>query len=417
MRKFLVVFFVFLLAGLAGIAGWYLSAERQSRAAADQYVQWAHDQKEMPVAFDVSVPPETPADQTLYLSGDASELGNWDSAGLPLQRQPDGHYRTTVSLLSGVPHKFKVTRGTWGSVERGAGGVEIDDHIFISGDDSTVKTSVLTWVDGGKTNPQKVTLTGDFRFLKKFESKLLGNFRTLVVYLPPDYETHSDQRYPVLYLQDGQNLFDSSTAFAGVEWRVDETAQDLITRGKIDPVIIVGIYNTPDRTAEFTPFDKTPGGTPGRGALYERFVVEGVKPVIDKTYRTLPDREHTAVGGSAMGGLIALSMAHDYPDVFSGVAVLDPWLRDAQRSLLDTWKEDGWMKNTRFYADMGTEGSPLYPGTTEVADLNQLTARFDAAGLKKGSDYSSAVIQGAVHGEDAWQKRVPDFLVFLYGKK
>jgi predicted alpha/beta superfamily hydrolase len=417
MRKFLLFFVLVLGIGLAGIGGWFLSSVRQSQAAADQYVHWAQDQKQTPIQFDVSVPADTPADQTLYISGDAYELGSWDAAGIPLHRDQDGHYRTTVQLLSGVPHKFKVTRGTWGTVERGAGGVDIDDHTFTSGDSPTVTTAVLTWVDAGKSNPKQVTLTGDFRFHKKFESKLLKNFRTIVVYLPPDYENNSDQHYPVLYMQDGQNLFDSSTAFAGVEWRVDETAQDLITHGKMDPVIIVGIFNSPDRTPEFTPFDKTATGADGKGALYESFVVEELKPMIDQSYRTEPDRAHTAVGGSAMGGLIALAMAHDHADTFGSVAVLDPWLRDSKQSLLDSWKDDAWMKNTRFYVDMGTQGAVLYPGTTEVADLNQLVADFDSAGLKKGADYSAQVIQGAVHGESAWQKRVPDFLMFLYGKK
>jgi enterochelin esterase-like enzyme len=272
-------------------------------------------------------------------------------------------------------------------------------------------------VDGGKSIPGKVTLTGLFRLHKKFESKLLGNFRTIIVYLPPGYETEQDRRYPVLYMQDGQNLFDSSTAFAGIEWGVDETAQDLITEKKIQPVIIVGIYNSPDRTAEFTPFDKTPAGDDGHGILYGRFIVEELKPMIDRTYRTIPDRDHTAVAGSSLGGLITLAIAHDHADVFGSVAVLDPWLRDSQHSLLETWKDDAWMKETRFYADMGTNGGDLYPGTTEVQDLNQLTQLFDSAGLKKGTDYESAIVDGAEHNEAAWQKRVPNFMLFLFAPK
>jgi predicted alpha/beta superfamily hydrolase len=319
-------------------------------------------------------------------------------------------------LLSGIPHKFKVTRGTWGTVERGENGGEILDHPFTPEPGEVVESTVLTWVDGGKSIPGKVTLTGNFRLHKKFESKLLGNDRTIIVYLPPDYETAGDRHYPVLYMQDGQNLFDASTSFAGVEWCVDETAQDLIAKNKIQPVIIVGIYNSPDRTPEFTPFDKTPTGDPGRGALYGRFIVEEVKPMIDQTYRTLPDRANTAIGGSSKGGLIALAIARDHHDVFSGMAVLDPWLRDAQHSLLDTWKDDKWMKDTRFYVDMGTKGGANYPGTTEVQDLNQLAGRFDAAGLKKGADFTATIVDGAEHNESAWQKRVPDFLTFLYGK-
>jgi predicted alpha/beta superfamily hydrolase len=417
MKKFLIAFLVILVIGLAGIGGWLVSSTRQSNAAAEDYTQWARSQKVAPIEFDVVAPPETPADQTLYISGDAYELGSWDAAGLPLQKGTDGHYHATVQLLTGIPHKFKVTRGTWGTVERGAKGDEIDDHSFTTEANGVVQTTVLTWVDGGKSTPGKVTLTGEFRLHKKFESKLLGNFRTIIVYLPPDYSSNQTRHYPVLYMQDGQNLFDSSTAFAGIEWQLDETAQDLITSGKINPVIIVGVYNTPDRTAEFTPFDKTPTGADGRGRLYGRFLVEELKPMIDRNYRTLSDRASTAIGGSSMGGLISLAVAHDHPDIFGAVAVLDPWLRDSQNDLLDAWKDDSWMKNAKFYADMGTAGGAQYPGTSEVADLNQLTACFDAAGLKKGTDYQSSIIQGAAHDEAAWQSRVKDFLTFLYGQK
>jgi predicted alpha/beta superfamily hydrolase len=345
------------------------------------------------------------------------ELGSWDAAGVPLHKEADGRYHATVPLLSGIPHKFKVTRGTWGTVERGAGGVEIADHIFTGDAGTPVESTVLSWVDNGKSIPGKVTLTGNFRFHKKFESTLLGNNRTIVVYLPPDYERATDRHYPVLYMQDGQNLFDSSTAYAGVEWQVDENAQDLIAAGKIQPVIIVGIYNTPERTAEFTPFEKTPNGEAGKGGLYGRFIVEELKPMIDSAYRTLPDRSHTAIAGSSLGGLITLAVAHDHPDIFGSVVVLDPWLRDSKQALLPTWKDDAWMKGTRFYVDMGTKGGPNYPGDTEVEDANELGARLHAAGLKTGTDYSFSIIDGAEHSESAWQKRDADFLTFLYGQK
>ena len=417
MKKMMLAFIVLLMVGLAGIGGWALNMTHQSRATADEYVQWAQNQKIVPVQFIITVPPETPKNQTLYLSGDASEMGNWDGAGVPLHRQADGTYQASVDLLSGIPHRFKVTRGTWGTVERGTGGVDIDDHTFTGQAGTVVQSTVLTWVDGGKAIPGKITLTGNVLLHKKFESSLLGNARNIIVYLPPDYDSQPDQSYPVLYMQDGQNLFDSSTAFAGIEWQVDESAQRLITEKKMQPIIIVGIYNSPDRTAEFTPFDKTPTGVPGRGSLYGRFVVEEVKPMIDRTYRTLPDRADTGIAGSSQGGLITLAIAHDHPDVFSKVAVLDPWLRDSQHTLFDLWKDTAWMKGIRFYVDMGTSGGGLYPGTTEIQDLDQFTQLMDSAGLKKGSDYTATPIDGAEHNESAWQKRVPDFLTFLYPPK
>jgi enterochelin esterase-like enzyme len=415
MTKMMIASVVVLLVGLAGIGGWALNSMHQSTASGDQYMQWAQSQKMVPVEFAVTVPAETPGDQTIYLSGDAAEMGNWQAAGVPLHRGADGKYHGTVTMLSGIDHKYKVTRGTWGTVERGPGGVDMPDRAFTGEPAAVVEAAVQTWVDGGKSIPGKVSLTGLFRLHQKFESKLLGNNRTIIVYLPPNYETQTEVRYPVLYMQDGQNLFDSSTAFAGIEWHVDEAAQKLIDSKKIGPVIIVGIYNSPDRTMEFTPFDKTPDGAAGKGSLYGRFIIEELKPMVDQTYRTLPDRGHTRIAGASMGGLISLAIAHDHPDVFGAVAVFDPWLRDTQHSLLDSWKDNAWMKGMRFYADMGTAGGTLYPGSTEVADLNQFASLLDSAGLKKGADYFTATVDGAEHTESAWQQRVPNLLTFLYG--
>jgi predicted alpha/beta superfamily hydrolase len=417
MKKMVLACFVLFTIALAGIGGWLLKSTLASRAQANQYVAWAQEQKIVPIDFAIAVPPETPADQTVYLSGSASALGAWDAAGVPMQRGADGKYHASVPLLSGISQEFKVTRGTWGTVERGAGGVESSNHAFVAEAGKVVEASVLSWVDNGKTDPGKVTLTGEFRVHKKFQSKLLGNERTIIVCLPPGYDSAADLKYPVLYMQDGQNLFDASTSYNGIEWQVDETAQNLITNKKIEPVIIVGIYNSPERTPEFTPFNKTPTGEAGRGNLYGRFIVEELKPMIDHAYRTLPDRAHTAIAGSAMGGLVTLAIAHDHADVFGNVAVLDPWLRDSQHALLDEWKDDSWMKQTRFYIDMGTNGAGLYPTDSAVDDANKFDQKLKAAGLKAGTDYSFQIVQGAQHGESAWQKRIGNVLMFLYGQK
>src|ERR1700722_7848754 len=151
MKKSILLLLVLLVVALAGIGGWLLSSVHQSKAVADEYVQWAHDQKVIPIEFSVAAPPETPADQILYLSGDSLELGSWDASGGPLHLQNDGRYHATVSVLSGIPHKFKVTRGTWGTVERGTAGADIADHDFTATSGAVVDSSVATWVDKGKS--------------------------------------------------------------------------------------------------------------------------------------------------------------------------------------------------------------------------------------------------------------------------
>src|SRR5438270_7130098 len=156
----------------------------------------------------------------------------------------------------------------------------------------------------------------ELRLHRRFRSQFLEPERALIVYVPPEYERNTHQRYPVLYMHDGQNLFDSATAFGGNEWRLDDTAEELIERGAIEPVIIVGIYNTGEqRIHEYTPtVDAKLGG--GKADLYGKMIVNEVKPFIEKTYRTLPGGENTAMGGSSLGGLVTLHLGIKYPNVF-----------------------------------------------------------------------------------------------------
>ena len=173
---------------------------------------------------------------------------------------------------------------------------------------------------------QPHTLTGDIRVHKNFHSNILNNNRDILVYLPPGYDAHPKKRYPVFYFHDGQNLFDGATSFIpGQEWRVDETAQALIAAGKIEPIIIVGIYNTgKDRADEYTPVPDAKYKLGGRADLYGRMLVEEVKPLIDGQYRTKKDAKHTGLGGSSLGGTVSLYLGLKYPKVFGRLAVISP---------------------------------------------------------------------------------------------
>ena len=160
-----------------------------------------------------------------------------------------------------------------------------------------------------RTPPERThTLTGDIRFHHDFHSRFLAHDRDVIVYLPPGYRKTKMKRYPVLYLQDGQNLFDGATSFIpGRDWGVDETAERLIKAGEIEPLIIVGIYNTGmDRLDEYTPTadDRLKKG--GSADLYGRMLVDELKPFIDSSYRTNSGHEHTGLGGSSLGGLVSL---------------------------------------------------------------------------------------------------------------
>ena len=166
-------------------------------------------------------------------------------------------------------------------------------------------------------------LAQQLRLHSGFDSAVLRNARDITVYLPPDYGDER-RRFPVLYLQDGQNLFDPRTSFGGTAWHVDETAQSLIRTGEIEPLIIVGVNNTGhNRVNEYTPTrGRREAG--GQASLYGRFLIEELKPFIDSEYDTLRGREWTGIGGSSLGGLVSLHLGFQRPDVFGRVAALSP---------------------------------------------------------------------------------------------
>src|ERR1700721_3216368 len=178
------------------------------------------------------------------------------------------------------------------------------------------------------TNPQPPapgTLAARLHKHEQFVSRLVEENHDLIVYVPPGYEALGERRFPVLYMQDGQNLFDPETSFIkGNYWRMGETADALIEDDLIEPLIIVGIYNTGDsRIDEYTPVeDKRLGG--GQADAYGRMLVEELKPFIEGQYRTQPGAENCGMGGSSLGGLVTLYLGLQYPEGFSNLAGSPP---------------------------------------------------------------------------------------------
>src|SRR5579862_8935886 len=188
-----------------------------------------------------------------------------------------------------------------------------------------------------------------------FYSHFLDNHRSLYVYLPPNYGRDGHKRYPVLYLHDGQNLFDPSLAAYGVSWEAHSTADRLIAQKRMDPIIMVGIANTPARLDEYAVHHDAREKAGGKGELYARFVLEEVKPFIDSEYRTMPERAHTGVVGSSLGGLVSLTMAQAFHERFALCGVVSPSLWWAGGRVLQELEQDtSWMKQMRFWVDMGT---------------------------------------------------------------
>jgi predicted alpha/beta superfamily hydrolase len=261
----------------------------------------------------------------------------------------------------------------------------------------------------------KHTLTGTIKRHWAFRSRILGNRRDVLVYLPPGYRRFSSRRYPVLYLHDGQNVFDAATSFAGIEWGVDETAQRLIQRKLIEPLIIVAVANTGEqRVHEYAP---TPGvieprdqprkRSRGLAHIYGQFLIEELKPFIDYKYRTNPDAEFTGLGGSSLGGLATLAIGIFYSEVFTRLIVMSPSIWWDDYAIFRLVGILGEKPPLKIWLDTGTDE----PGW-ELA--RYLRDYLIDKGWRLDVDLEYLEVKGAGHSEAAWSARVEPALRFLF---
>lgn len=233
-------------------------------------------------------------------------------------------------------------------------------------------------------------------------SPQLDNRRDVFVYVPAA-RARGDAHYPVIYMQDGQNLFDPAMSFAGT-WGVDETLRWASRRG-VD-AIVVGIPNMgAARIAEYSPFVEAGDG--GAGDRYLAFVRRTVKPLVDARFPTLPDRSHTGIAGSSMGGLISLYAFFQYPEVFGFAAALSPSLWFANGALLDLVARAPRVPG-RLYIDIG-----MREGERSVALGRQLRDLLLAKGYEPGRDFCWVEDKDGVHHESAWGRRFRKALPFL----
>jgi len=245
----------------------------------------------------------------------------------------------------------------------------------------------------------------DLRVKRQVRSPQLRNRRDILIGLPPGW-SESGERYPVVYMHDGQNLFDRSTSANG-DWGLVASLAAEARAGR--PVIVVGVPNIGRRRRhEYSPFrDATHGG--GGGDRYLEFVAATVKPLIDATFPTRPDRTHTAIAGGSLAGLISLYALYRLPDVFGAAAALSPSLWFADRRILTFVPTQG--QTGRLYMDAGTgEGDEV------VADVEELRDRLLDAGRVEGTDLVCVVEDGAGHDEAAWGRRFRAALPFLFGR-
>jgi predicted alpha/beta superfamily hydrolase len=257
-------------------------------------------------------------------------------------------------------------------------------------------------------------VSGGSLALHELRSGIFENTRLLRVWLPPNYDRTGTTRYPVLYLNDGQNLFDPATAFAGVDWQVGETAARLIAEKKILPLIIVGIDNTKNRACEYIPYrSKDPRILKPKGKCYPEFLQREVMPLIEECYAVSKGPGSTGLGGSSLGGLIALYTQLAAPGVFGRLLIESPSLFVANGKILEQCRRfRNWPE--RIYLGVGTrEVENAVKDAKTVANVRELESILRSSGLDDPR-LRVRIEEGAAHNEAAWGARFPDALEFLY---
>ena len=250
------------------------------------------------------------------------------------------------------------------------------------------------------------------RLHKGFKSNYLPDNRDVIVYVPPGYKEELERTYPVLYLQDGQNLFDGRTSFVkGRTWMVREHADEAIDAGEVEPLVIVGIYNTGDRRlAEYThEYNWQMGG--GEADKYGDLLTRELMPWIASQYRVRHDRESTGLGGSSLGGLVTLYLGLRYPHVFGKLGILSPSVWWNHKSILGYLNEHApqmWERQ-RVWLDVGDR-----EGQRTLRDVEHLARRLKANGWRPGESMHFEKVHGGTHDEASWADRVRPMLKFLF---
>jgi predicted alpha/beta superfamily hydrolase len=372
------------------------------------------------------------AESPLYF---ASNWGGWAPGDGNCKLTPRSDMRWQIILKppakDAPPLEFKITRGSWEQCEVAADLSDIpnrqlqpiDTSKLAAGEQPKIEITVEKFADQRPAAQAKkavdpyrtIEVTGTLKRLSTTGGGVPGQFRDCLVWLPPGYDdaANAATRYPVLYMQDGQNLFEKIPGLAA-EWGMDETATDLITKKSIAPIIIVGIPNAgPERIIEYLPFPGI-GQARAGGDQYVNFLIHEVIPRTDSAFRTKPGPENRAIGGSSLGGLISLYAAAKQPDIFGKVLAESPSLVLGKKqainevfSSISTWP-------SRIYLAMGGKEANKNEELNNalLAAVKALDAKIAAA--SPPPEHKLVIEPDAVHNEAAWAKRLPAALEFLF---
>lgn len=355
-----------------------------------------------------SLPSNNPDNSSIFAAGN---FNGWNPQhkNYQFQKNEKGYF-LELSLTTGS-YEYKITRGGWDKVECTKEGKDVGNRTLKVDADASIDLSVEGWKDlfASSSQPRKSTANKNVQIIDTaFFIPQLNRTRRVWVYLPPGYNG-STKKYPVLYMHDGQNVFDDATSFSG-EWGVDEAIDTLGL--KTNECIVVGIDNGGDkRLNEYCPYDFNLSGIAannkanvGEGSKYVDFLVKTLKPFIDKKYRTLKDKSHTFTAGSSMGGLISMYSVLKYPKVFGGAGVFSPafWVGP---KIFDDMKAKGKKVKAKIY---------FYAGDEEGESMVPMTIRaFNDMHRVSKSKMATVIRSGGKHNEARWRAEFPLFYEWM----
>ncbi len=365
------------------------------------------------VTFVIKKLPENTSKYTsIYISGD---FEGWTGGQEKYKLSQNKNSYTITLPKNEEVINFKFTKGSWKTVETNIDGNNLENRTFTFGNKSdTVKIKIANW---SNTAPKKSTAAKNVSILsEEFYMPQLDRKRRIWIYLPPNYDS-ANKKYPVMYMHDGQNLFDTATSYAG-EWEVDETLNKLYKEKGFE-LIVIGIENGGEkRMNEYSPWkhDKYGGG---EGEAYVDFIVKTLKPYVDTNYRTKSDKENTAIMGSSMGGLISYYAGLKYSETFSKIAVFSPsfWFADESIKYAKVLRD---LKNSKMYflagGKEGVKNTDFAEISKTVSDMNTVITILIEEGLNS-DNINSKIIPEGTHNEKLWKDNFEEAVLWLFDEQ
>lgn len=350
------------------------------------------------ISFVIDSLPSSHGNEAIFVAGN---FNSWNPGNTAFQSSLRGDKQLIKLVLPAGNYEYKFTRGNWGKGEATATGAGISNRTLTVSSDTVINISVNGWSDDF-AHPERVhTASKNVSVLDTaFFMPQLNRTRRIWIYLPQGYAS-SSKHYPVLYMHDGQNLFDDLSSGFG-EWGVDECLDSLIAKGS-PACIVIGIDNGPKRFNEYNPFDFEKFGA-GEGKAYTDFIAHTLKPFIDQHYRTATNKESTMIAGSSMGGLISYYAMLQYPEVFGKAGIFSPafWTAPAIKGLTDSLSA---LQKGRFFFYMGGR-----EGSTYIQDMLDVEEKI---GRRTTATVYSIIDDEGAHNEQAWRKWFPEFYQWI----